>query len=57
MMTFKDQRVKLMSEILYGIRVLKFHSWERFFAQRVNGKLFVVVELLLCSLADFLSSS
>ncbi len=38
MMHYKDQRVKLMSEILYGIRVLKFHSWESLFASKVNGK-------------------
>ncbi|ODN01206.1 Multidrug resistance-associated protein 7, partial [Orchesella cincta] len=36
MMHFKDQRVKLMSEILYGIRVLKFHAWEAFFVGKVN---------------------
>lgn len=38
MMHYKDQRVKLMSEILYGIRVLKFHAWESFFTEKVNGK-------------------
>jgi ATP-binding cassette subfamily C (CFTR/MRP) protein 10 len=37
MMKYKDQRVKLMSEILYGIRTLKFHSWESYFYDRVNG--------------------
>jgi len=37
-MRYKDQRVKLMSEILYGIRVLKFHAWETFFMDRVNGR-------------------
>ncbi|CAL8080361.1 unnamed protein product [Orchesella dallaii] len=36
MMHFKDQRVKLMSEILYGIKVLKFHAWEAFFIGKVN---------------------
>ncbi|CAG7725549.1 unnamed protein product [Allacma fusca] len=36
MMKFKDDRVNLMSEILYGIRVVKFHSWERFFTYRIN---------------------
>lgn len=38
MMSFKDQRVKLMSELLYGIKVLKFHAWEPFFAKKINGK-------------------
>jgi len=27
-----------MSEILHGISSVKFHSWETFFAQRINGK-------------------
>ncbi|KAL3857797.1 hypothetical protein ACJMK2_012432 [Sinanodonta woodiana] len=34
-MTFKDSRIKLMSEILYGIKALKLHSWESFFHQKV----------------------
>lgn len=38
MMEWKDQRVKLMSEILYGIRVLKFHAWEDYFAAKVSGQ-------------------
>lgn len=42
MMHYKDQRVKLMSEILYGIRVLKFHSWESLFASKVNGNIISV---------------
>ncbi|XP_005104371.1 multidrug resistance-associated protein 7 isoform X2 [Aplysia californica] len=35
MMQHKDGRVKLMSEILYGIRVVKLHSWESHFADRI----------------------
>ncbi|KAK3576574.1 hypothetical protein CHS0354_011251 [Potamilus streckersoni] len=34
-MAFKDSRIKLMNEILYGIKVLKLHSWESFFHQKV----------------------
>ncbi|OXA59126.1 Multidrug resistance-associated protein 7 [Folsomia candida] len=36
MMKYKDQRVKMMSEILYGARTLKLHSWETYFFERVN---------------------
>ena len=45
MMHFKDQRVKLMSEILYGIRVLKFHAWESFFERKVNG---ISIKIMRC---------
>jgi ATP-binding cassette subfamily C (CFTR/MRP) protein 10 len=36
MMDQKDQRVKLMTEILMSIRVIKFYAWERYFADRIN---------------------
>ncbi|TRY74419.1 hypothetical protein TCAL_00651 [Tigriopus californicus] len=36
MMTAKDQRVKTMSEVLSGIRVIKFFTWEGFFTGRVT---------------------
>lgn len=35
MLRYKDSRVKLMTEILFGIRVIKFYNWEPHFAQRV----------------------
>ncbi|XP_047433724.1 ATP-binding cassette sub-family C member 10 [Mugil cephalus] len=35
MLRFKDDRVKLMTEILFGIRVIKFYNWEPHFTQRV----------------------
>ncbi|XP_041838321.1 ATP-binding cassette sub-family C member 10 isoform X2 [Melanotaenia boesemani] len=31
----KDNRVKLMTEILFGIRVIKFYNWESHFTQKV----------------------
>lgn len=35
MLRCKDSRVKLMTEILFGIRVIKFYNWEPHFAQKV----------------------
>uniref|UniRef100_T1JBI7 ABC-type glutathione-S-conjugate transporter n=1 Tax=Strigamia maritima TaxID=126957 RepID=T1JBI7_STRMM len=32
----KDQRVKLMNEVLNGIKVLKLYAWERSFQQRIE---------------------
>ncbi|XP_078671973.1 ATP-binding cassette sub-family C member 10-like [Branchiostoma floridae x Branchiostoma belcheri] len=36
MMLQKDARVKLMNEILYGIRVIKFYAWESTFQEKVR---------------------
>ena len=36
-MQWKDQRIKLMNEILNGIRVLKMYAWERSFQDRVGA--------------------
>ncbi|XP_036912751.1 ATP-binding cassette sub-family C member 3 isoform X2 [Sturnira hondurensis] len=36
-MKFKDSRIKLMSEILGGIKVLKLYAWEPNFLQQVEG--------------------
>ncbi len=33
----KDKRVKLMSEILNGVKVLKLYGWERSFMEQVLG--------------------
>jgi len=33
----KDQRVKLTSEILNGIKVIKLFAWEHSFVERLNG--------------------
>uniref|UniRef100_A0A8C7U254 ATP-binding cassette sub-family B member 6 n=1 Tax=Oncorhynchus mykiss TaxID=8022 RepID=A0A8C7U254_ONCMY len=35
MLTHKDSRVKLMTEVLFGIRVIKFYNWEAYFAQKI----------------------
>ncbi|XP_016655769.1 multidrug resistance-associated protein 7 isoform X4 [Acyrthosiphon pisum] len=36
LMKEKDKRVKLMSEIIKGIRVIKFHVWEKYFIDKVS---------------------
>nr|UOU03344.1 ATP-binding cassette subfamily C10 [Brachionus rubens] len=36
MMNFKDERVKLMTEFLDGIRVIKFCAWEKYFIKRIE---------------------
>ena len=37
MMKEKDKRVKLMNEILNGIKVLKLYAWENSFRDQVMG--------------------
>ncbi|XP_074899136.1 ATP-binding cassette sub-family C member 10 isoform X2 [Buteo buteo] len=37
MLKHKDTRVKLMTEFLCGIRVIKFHAWEKHFSTRINA--------------------
>uniref|UniRef100_A0A4W3JI11 ATP-binding cassette, sub-family C (CFTR/MRP), member 10 n=1 Tax=Callorhinchus milii TaxID=7868 RepID=A0A4W3JI11_CALMI len=37
MLQHKDARVKLMTEILFGIRVLKFYTWEKHFISMVQS--------------------
>ncbi|NXB08256.1 MRP7 protein, partial [Cnemophilus loriae] len=37
MLKHKDTRVKLMTEFLYGIRVIKFYAWEKHFSTRINA--------------------
>jgi ATP-binding cassette subfamily C (CFTR/MRP) protein 10 len=36
MMTAKDKRVRLMNELLSGIRVVKFYAWEKHFRCRIE---------------------
>ncbi len=36
MMLYKDERVKLISEIIYGIRTIKMNTYENYFIDRMN---------------------
>ncbi|XP_028254087.1 multidrug resistance-associated protein 1-like [Parambassis ranga] len=63
-MKFTDNRIKLMNEILGGVKILKFYSWEEAFLHRVNiqrdGELNALKAsqiLYSVSLASFNSSS
>ncbi|NWX23536.1 MRP7 protein, partial [Aegotheles bennettii] len=37
MLKHKDTRVKLVTEFLCGIRVIKFYAWEKHFSTRINA--------------------
>lgn len=39
LMNEKDKRVKLMSEIIRGVRVIKFYVWEKYFLDKVDSML------------------
>lgn len=41
LMNEKDKRVKLMSEIIRGIRVIKYYVWEKYFIDKISSMLFV----------------
>ncbi|XP_077478235.1 multidrug resistance-associated protein 1-like [Stigmatopora argus] len=63
-MDFMDARVKLMSEIVSGVKILKFYAWEEAFLRRVgvlrDGELDALKKsqvLYSVSLASFSSSS
>ncbi|XP_041825781.1 multidrug resistance-associated protein 1-like [Melanotaenia boesemani] len=63
-MKFTDSRIRLMNEILGGVKILKFYSWEEAFLRRVNtlrdGELDALKTsqiLYSISLASFNSSS
>ena len=32
-----DQRVRLTTEVLQGIRLIKFYAWESFYAQQIGN--------------------
>ncbi|KCV70415.1 hypothetical protein H696_02759 [Fonticula alba] len=36
-MASKDQRIRLMDEVLAGMRVIKLYAWENSFVQRIRG--------------------
>uniref|UniRef100_A0A8P4GUH6 ABC-type glutathione-S-conjugate transporter n=1 Tax=Dicentrarchus labrax TaxID=13489 RepID=A0A8P4GUH6_DICLA len=63
-MNFMDGRIKLMNEILSGVKILKFYAWEEAFLRRVgvlrDGELHALKKsqiLYSVSLASFNSSS
>lgn len=63
-MKFMDGRIKLMNEILSGVKILKFYAWEEAFLRRVgvlrDGELNALKKsqiLYSISLASFNSSS
>ncbi|XP_068685996.1 multidrug resistance-associated protein 1-like [Montipora foliosa] len=37
-MTEKDDRIKMINEVLNGIKVLKFYAWEESFLEKINSK-------------------
>uniref|UniRef100_A0A8D0D0S8 ABC-type glutathione-S-conjugate transporter n=1 Tax=Sander lucioperca TaxID=283035 RepID=A0A8D0D0S8_SANLU len=63
-MKFMDGRIKLMNEILSGVKILKFYAWEEAFLRRIgvlrDGELWALKKsqiLYSVSLASFNSSS
>lgn len=62
-MKFMDSRIKLMNEIVNGVKVLKFYAWEEVFLRRIrllrDGELDALKKsqvLYSVSLASFNSS-
>ena len=35
-MAMKDERVRLVTEVLSGVKVIKLYAWERSFVERIN---------------------
>uniref|UniRef100_A0A1I8HV06 ABC-type glutathione-S-conjugate transporter n=1 Tax=Macrostomum lignano TaxID=282301 RepID=A0A1I8HV06_9PLAT len=48
-MKWKDQRIKVMNEVLNGIKVLKLYAWEAFFDKGVREKRDQELKLLLAA--------
>ncbi len=38
MMEVKDQRMKVLSEVIEGVKVIKFNAWEDAFSDRIQVK-------------------
>lgn len=38
LMERKDERVKMMSEVLRGIKPIKIHVWEQYFVRTINSE-------------------
>ncbi len=48
----KDKRIKLMSEILNGIKVLKLYGWERSFIDQILGIRWVIFWIIDMMITD-----
>ena len=48
-MDCKDERIRLMSEILAGIRVIKLYAWERIFKNKVSTIIIQLYYIILHS--------
>ena len=33
----RDKRIKMICEILFGIRIIKYNVWEKYFSEAVDG--------------------
>lgn len=55
-MTFKDQRSKLMDEVLNGIKVIKLYAWEKSFIKKVSPSSFFLSFSLPSPLHSLLTS-
>lgn len=51
LMSHKDKRVNLMSQILHGIRVIKMHVWEDHFASKVKGNFYIFPLIIFCHIS------
>ena len=40
-----DERVKLMSEIITAVKLVKMYAWEKSFARKINGKIYLLAVL------------
>ena len=43
--TITDERVKLMSEIITAVKLVKMYAWEKSFAKKIKGKICMLAVL------------
>ena len=43
--TITDERVKLMSEIITAVKLVKMYAWEKSFAKKIKGKIYLLAVL------------
>ena len=59
-MKLKDSRIKLMNQVLSGIKVLKLYAWEPYFRDKIleirNKELVVLKKAALLSTVDYIIS-